>query len=165
MDSGVLAGWSLFYTATATAAAALVGLLIVAISVNITQILSSDVLPSRALSTVSALTLALIISLLALIPHERLDTLSIMILVVSSVVLVSMIASTKKILAQIPRRPLGENLLKVLNNLAQITPVIVGAILLFAQVEAGLLWVSTGILLIFIGSIFNSWVLLVEILR
>jgi hypothetical protein len=48
---------------------------------------------------------------------------------------------------------------------AQVLPFIIGGILLLARNEKGLYWMAGGCISIFILSVLNAWVLLVEILR
>ena len=47
----------------------------------------------------------------------------------------------------------------------QVLPFGIGAALLLTGAEQGIYWVAAGVLLVFIGSVANAWVLLVEILR
>jgi len=47
----------------------------------------------------------------------------------------------------------------------QVAPFLVGAALLVAGDTAGLGWIAGGVLAVFVGSVLNAWVLLVEILR
>ena len=61
-------GWDSFFVAGTGAAAALTGLVFVALSINLTQILSAPGLPGRAGETIAMLTEAVVISLLGLVP-------------------------------------------------------------------------------------------------
>jgi hypothetical protein len=47
----------------------------------------------------------------------------------------------------------------------QILPFLVGAVILLTGSFSGLYWIAAGVLLVFVGSVANAWVLLVEILR
>jgi hypothetical protein len=47
----------------------------------------------------------------------------------------------------------------------QILPFLVGAAVLLTSSYDGLYWLAAGVLLVFIGSVTNAWVLMVEILR
>jgi hypothetical protein len=62
--------WSDLFVATAGAAAALAGLVFVAVSINIDRILKLTGLPERALETVLLLLLVLLVSIVALIPGQ-----------------------------------------------------------------------------------------------
>ncbi len=61
--------WKAFFTTAAGASAPLVGLVIVAISVNVQRILEHPQLPSRGGATVAALVLILVSSLAEPIPQ------------------------------------------------------------------------------------------------
>ena len=54
---------------------------------------------------------------------------------------------------------------KIVVALLQVLPFGIGAALLLTGAEQGIYWVAAGVLLVFIGSVGNAWVLLVEILR
>jgi hypothetical protein len=46
-----------------------------------------------------------------------------------------------------------------------LVPFLIGGALLIAGVDSGTYWIAAGILAVFIASVTNTWVLLVEILR
>ncbi len=65
------AAWAAFFTAVTGAAAALVGLLFVAVSINLDHILKSKtMLPARAAETLAVLLFVVISSALALVPQD-----------------------------------------------------------------------------------------------
>ena len=66
----LLEGWADFNVAMVGATAALAGLLIVAMSVNISTIMSSPTLPARAASSIAALVLAIVAGALGLVPER-----------------------------------------------------------------------------------------------
>ena len=74
--------WSDLFVATAGAAAALTGLLFVAVSINLDRILSFPGLPNRALATLVLLLGATIVSILGLAPGQSTTALGIELLVV-----------------------------------------------------------------------------------
>ncbi len=80
--------WAEFNVAMAGASAALAGLIIVAMSVNITRIVGSAGLPARAGAAIGTLTLTVASSCLPLIPDQSLRLLGIEILCGAAVVLV-----------------------------------------------------------------------------
>jgi hypothetical protein len=59
----------------------------------------------------------------------------------------------------------GVTWVKSMVAMVQTVPFVVGGILLLAGSYVGLYWLAAGVLLVFIGSVANAWVLLVEILR
>lgn len=76
--------WHDLFIAEAGAAAALAGLLFVAISINLKQILAFPTLPIRAASSLVALMVALVISTLVLVPGQGRVTLGIEVVAVST---------------------------------------------------------------------------------
>jgi hypothetical protein len=70
MDIYPLGQWAAFFGAEVGASAALAGFVIVAISINITRILSHPLLPGRAAETLVAPTGVLIASTYALVPSS-----------------------------------------------------------------------------------------------
>src|ERR1700753_2570072 len=62
--------WSDLFVASAGASAALTGLLFVAVSVNIQDILKTKALPGRALQTLLLLLSAVVVSLVGLVPGQ-----------------------------------------------------------------------------------------------
>jgi modulator of FtsH protease len=65
--------WQDFAVGVAGAAAALAGLLVVAISINVREILASRYLPPRAGGALVMLTTPLVLGLLLLIPGQSVD--------------------------------------------------------------------------------------------
>ena len=54
---------------------------------------------------------------------------------------------------------------KIVIAMVQMLPFLVGAVILLTGSFSGLYWIAAGVLLVFVGSVANAWVLLVEILR
>ncbi|MGS0688103.1 hypothetical protein ACVBEQ_23595 [Nakamurella sp. GG22] len=158
-------GWSDFYVATAGAAAALAGLIIVAMTVNIQTILSIPSMTSRAAATIGTLILIVVSAAAGLIPEQSVELLGAEILVFTVLAATLTIDSVVRMVraAEAPYRRL--TWLKSVFAIVQIVPFVVGAIMLLTGSDAGLYWVAAGALLVFVGSVANAWVLLVEILR
>jgi hypothetical protein len=89
--------WKEFFTSAAGASATLVGLVIVAVSVNVQRILEHPQLPSRSGATVAALVLILVSSLAELIP-QPIKALAIEILVFGLLVWLLQLWSARQIL-------------------------------------------------------------------
>jgi len=64
----MMTGWANFFLAQVSAAAALTGLIFVAVSINLTKILAYPTLPGRALEALLYLLTVLVIGTLGLVP-------------------------------------------------------------------------------------------------
>ncbi|HEY0119498.1 MAG TPA: hypothetical protein VGC04_12025 [Cellulomonas sp.] len=161
-----LGGWSEFFVAVAGAAAALAGLVIVAISVNVGQILTYPQLPSRAAATVASLVLALLVAISGLAPQPSL-AFGIEAAVLGAAVWVLHLVSGRTALRlnRVARRPLQEAVRVIVQGQLHALPVVVGGVLVAAGVHGGLFVVFGGIVAIFALTMLDAWVLLVEILR
>lgn len=163
-----LDAWHDFYVASAGAAAALAGLIIVAMTVNIGTILKMAVMPARAAATIGSLTLSVVVSVSSLIPGQAMWHLGAETLVFTIGALALAVVAGRQILRHrqgqegVSRRA---RFFKVAVVIGQITPFLVGSVLLLAGEESGLYWNAAGIVLVFIGSVLSAWILLVEILR
>ena len=160
-----LADWSGFFAASAGAAAALTGLIIVAMSVNIATIIAIPSMTSRAGATIATLVLAVVASIAALVPGQPLWLLGVELLAFGAVAAVFAVDSAVRVIGATPRGSLGVGVLKSAVVAAQVLPYLVGGTLLAVGDPAGLGWVAAGVMLVFVGSVLNAWVLLVEILR
>ena len=158
--------WANFFIAAASASAALAGLVIVAVSVNIARILQFPHLPFRAAVTIARLVLILVTSMAALMPQQG-RALGAEILVFATVCWVLGVQSSRssaKAHTEL-QRPRFESLLEAVGGEVQVLPFLLGAALLLAGRAAGYYAVAAGVIAIFIFSTLNAWVLLVEILR
>jgi hypothetical protein len=158
--------WTNFFVAAASASAALAGLVFVALSVNIKNIIQSPHLPPRAAATIGTLILILVCSMVALI-HQPPAALGLEILAFSLYGCWLQIVSARNgftARAQL-LRPAWESMLNAVIGQIQVLPFLIGGVLLLAGHDYGLYWVAGGSVATFIFSVLNAWVLLVEILR
>jgi hypothetical protein len=158
--------WTNFFIAAAASSAALAGLAIVAISVNVGRILEFPHLPARSAATVARLILILVCSMAALIPQPS-YTLGAEILVFTLAGWFLEIRSNRRAIrahAEL-RRPRFESLLESIVGEVQLLPFLLGGILLLTGRPSGYFCVAAGAIAIFIFATLNIWVLLVEILR
>lgn len=163
MTDALTAGWLEFYVATAGAGAALAGLVMVALSVNIKEILGEPSLTARAGAAVGSLILVVVAAASGLIPEQPAPALGAEILVGTIIAGVLHFVALRKMFTLRSQGP--NRLLNVPLAVLQLLPFLVGAVLLLAGLEAGLYWVAAGIVLTLIGSMLAAWVLMVEILR
>jgi modulator of FtsH protease len=153
--------WSNFFVAEAGAAAALTGLLFVAVSINLVRILEFEHLPTRAAETLIGLVSVLVVTTFALVPGQSLVAYG---LEVGSTGLLVWIFQTVAVL-RTRKSTYSRNLLRVLMNQLPPLPFVIAGGLMAAGRNSGLYWIVPGILLSFAQGIFGAWVLLVEIQR
>jgi hypothetical protein len=156
-------GWSEFYVAVAGAAAALAGLIIVAMSVNIERILSTRSIPARAASAIGALVLAVAGCCLGLVPGQPLWALGVEVLVGTVVLWVLWIIVLRDVLAD--RTPEQPGLPRF--GAAVVAPALftVSGIVLLAGGVGGLYWLAAASVVAIVAGVVFSWIALVEILR
>jgi modulator of FtsH protease len=157
--------WAPFFAAQVGASAALVGLVAVAISINLTRILSFPRLPSRAAECLVILTSALVVSSLALMPGRQ-------IAVFGGEAFALGLACTGVSLANLIRqvwRPREISLFKIVSaasaSFLSTLSLVIGGALIVSGDNSGLDWVGASVVISLAVGVMNSWVLLVEILR
>ena len=155
--------WREFFVTMAGATAALSGLLIVAMSVNIRQLLASPSLPARAASAISAVAAALIVSCLVLVPAQQRWVLGTEVLVVAAVLWLIWLRVPAEVRADPqPSRPAAARY-----GVPAVAPALftIGGAFLLASLEAGFALLAAASLAAIIAGLLFAWVALVEILR
>lgn len=156
--------WSDLFVATVGAAAALTGLLFVAVSINLDRILSFEGLPNRALATLVLLLGATIVSILCLAPGQSNAALGIELLVVG--LLASLIVFRQLRASHDPKhQTTGQYAGHLTLGAIGVIPFVIAGISLLAESGGGMYWVLAGVVGAIVGGVANAWVLLVEILR
>jgi hypothetical protein len=164
MDTAI-SDWAGFFGAQVGASAALVGLVVVAISINLTRILANPHLPGRAAEGLIILVGALLTNSLALIPARGYAPLGAEALIVglaTFLIVLTIQLRSLELVAHIP--PVAKYVRFVVTSVASL-PIAVGGLLLAFGLGAGLHWIAAGVLLSLIAGVYNTWVLLIEILR
>jgi modulator of FtsH protease len=165
MDATDLESWQAFASASAGTAGALAGLIIVAISVNVKQILAGSALPARAGSTIAAIAVILVSALAMIIPGQSLDKLGYVVLGFGVVALAFQVDAAVRMLRSHDGPSLSRTIPTIVLHIGQLSGVLVGSIMLISANPDGLFHIAWGFIAIFIVSILNAWVLMVEILR
>lgn len=155
--------WSPLFEGIA-AAAALTGLLFVAVSINLTAILQSKGLPLRALETLSFLVGLVFLSVFMLVPGPSRDTLGI------ELTGLGVAIGAPLLLARLRTpRNVDDPFIWTAGPAALIVgaslPMVMAGSTLLAGAGGGLYWLLPEILLALLGAVTNAWVLLVEIHR
>ena len=158
--------WTSFFVAEAGAAAALSGLLFVAVSINLDHVLAFAWLPGRAGETIVILVNVLLIATLALVPGQSRPALG------AEITLVAIVAWLTPMVIQ--RRAHGKDdpdverrwrHLRTATTQVATLPFVVAGLSLLAHRGGGLYWTVPGVLLAFATAVFGAWILLVEIMR
>ncbi len=157
--------WSTFFAAQVGAGAALTGLVFVALSINLKQILAFPGLPSRAAEAIILLMQPVLIGAAVLIPGQRLVALAIEILVVGVLTwyqITKMIWQARTLLV---KQPPFQRLTRIgLAEAGTVAQLVAGG-MLAAGVGQGLYVEAGALLMCIIDGVVDAWVLLVEILR
>ncbi|WP_017613723.1 hypothetical protein [Nocardiopsis salina] len=157
--------WSDFGVAVIGASAALAGLLVVAVSINIQPILANDTLPRRVVVALVSLTTPLVFSVVLLIPEAPASVVGCSLLAIGLVC-----GSILGVAASPSARPPGRTLAEWL--IAPVTPAVLlaGSIVLagvgvLTESLGGLYWLPVAVIASVVGGLAQAWVLLIEILR
>jgi len=157
--------WATFFSAELAALAALTGFVVVAISINLARILSYPHLPSRAGEALIGPVGAITATSLVLIPGQPSWLLGGEVIVAGLVMAIApMVVQVRSWGSRSEATAVEHATRAVISVGFALAFVIGGAFLVFASV-AGLFWIAAGDIASLIAVVFNSWVLMVEILR
>ena len=159
-----MAGWENFFVAEVGAAAALAGLLFVAVSINLARILSIELLPERAAETLVVLMAVLAAASCGLVPGQSARALGFELGALGSLVWGFSVRAQLRAYRQTPHARQWL-LTRVIGTQAASLPFIVGGVLVATGHEGGIYWIVPGTLASFAFGMLNAWVLLVEIQR
>ena len=158
------AAWSTFFGATLGAAAALTGLLFVAVSINLDRLLSNGRLLARAGETLIGLTLSLVASATLLAPQpvhaSTGELLAICVVVAALALRVQLRHGPDR-----PSDPWWWFAVRVATVQAVAVPAAIGCASVLLGGGGGLRWVALGLISGFALTVYSAWVLLVEIVR
>ncbi len=167
MHSFSPADWQSFFTAVTSAAAALTGLLFVAVSINLNNIVLNkgpSMLPARAAETLASLLFVVISSALTLVPQNvRLIGLEILVIVVP--LLIITLRLQLKFRREHRDTPLLWSATRMTSSAAATVPGTLAGLSLLVHWGGGFYWLVPTALLGIVGAMYGAWVLLVEIIR
>jgi hypothetical protein len=160
-----ITAWSSFFTAEVGASATLVGLVVIAISINLSRILAIASLPARAAEALIILSGALVVASAALIPDQGLFAYGVEALAVGGSVSISILIL--QIRSDTPSTPTHgvRNYSRLAISAAASLPLLAGGILLMTGSPVGLDCIAAGVIVALVAGVATAWVLLVEILR
>lgn len=165
MQAYAVQGWTDFFVAGAGAAAALAGLLFVAVSINLQEVLRYPGLPERGAEAIALLMSVLIVCALCLVPGQSSRLLGVELLLVTAVAW----SLQLRIHVTAVRGHLSPTTRLLVQRIAMAElPMLllaVTGISLIAQSGGGLYWLVPALLGCFVSGVFDAWVLLVEVLR
>jgi hypothetical protein len=164
MHAYALAEWSGFAASEVGAAAALTGLLFVAVSINLARILAFPKLPARAAETLVVLLLALVAASLVLLP-QNVRLLGVEVGVLGLGVGAGTLTVQVRHGPDSPNDPWSWYASRVGATLVPSLCYLFGGVSCALRWGGGLYWLVPATLVAFLGAVYNAWVLLVEIIR
>jgi len=160
-----LADWANFFVAEVGASAALAGLVVVAISINLPRILSFPQLPARAAESLMMLTGALMLASFGLMPGQAIAVFGAEILAIGVATLSISLYNQLQSLPSVESLTPPKKLVRAIVTVATTFPVVIGGIMLMFGFDSGLYWAAAGLLISLAAGIWNAWILLIEIMR
>ena len=161
----VTASWQTFFSAQVTAGAALTGLVFVALSINLKEILGSAGLAGRAGEALLVLLVPVFAGLAGVLPQTSLAALGAEFLGIGLVGWSAVSLIFLKGHEAVKERPWNEYFIRLVGAQGAVLPGVVAGGLLLAGDPTGLWWQAVGVGLCIAVGVSDAWVLLVEILR
>jgi hypothetical protein len=159
------APWGSFLGAEAAAAAALAGLILVGVSINLSKVLAYPGVPDRALEALVILLGVVLVSTVALAPNLPNRTLGMALAVIGIAVWLVPTVLQIRVLLRRPTQPWWWLVqCAILCQLATV-PFWVAGLSLVLGFPQGLYWLIPGCVFAFVASVASAWILLVEIVR
>lgn len=159
------ARWGNFFSAESSASAALTGLLFVALSINLQQIVKNPLLAARSLKALITLSAILLLSLLCLVPGQSPRVLGVEIGIVGLLLWAAAALLQYRSVHKNPYIGRGARIFHMVLAHASGLPMILAARSLFIARGIGLYWILVGTLICFVSALLDAWVLLIEIQR
>jgi hypothetical protein len=165
VDATSISEWSNYLSVQAGAAATLTGLVFVAVSINLSRILSIPGLTGRAAESLLQLFGVVVISTSALIPRQPPVALGIEFLALGAALWITQTALQIQYISSKPGHPWRWVITRIVQTQFASIPFCISGILLLRGSPAGLYWLAPGLIFSLIAGVASAWVLLVEILR
>lgn len=157
--------WHEFVSASAGIAATLSGLVFLAVSINLMQVINVPGVVTLALESLTQLLGAMIIALVALVPGQGPSVLGLEISVLTCVLWATQTRWQIVFFRQHKRRRWRWAANRFLRTQLSCSPFFIAGLLLWSKRPEAMYWFVPGILLSFVAGVANAWVLLVTIVR
>jgi hypothetical protein len=159
------AAWSSLASTVAEATATLAGLLFVAVSINLRQILAYPNLPGRAAQTLITFATALLTAIFVLVPGQPRGALGGELIATGLVIAAALLVIDARAGQSEKETPLTRMLGRVFPPLSSCACLVAAGVSLLSGGGGGLYWLVPAFVLAIASGLLNAWVLLVEILR
>jgi modulator of FtsH protease len=160
-----ISDWSTFFSAEVGASATLAGLVIVAISINLSRILEIGHLPARAAESLFSLMTVFATCSVAIFPGISLTKFGASALVFALLSLAFGARNQWAWHSTIRASMIQEQITSGVLRLASTLPIIAGGAMLVDHAPEGATVVAIGLIVSLAAAMMNAWVLLVEIIR
>jgi hypothetical protein len=159
------ADWSNFLIASAGAAAALTGLIFVAISINLARILESPGVTIRASAAIIILMGPLLICLVALAPNQPDRMVGTEFLLIGAVSwAMGIVGQIRSHLLRLPH-PRWWLVKRVILYQLSVVPFLIAGLSFIFSWRGAMYWLIPGCVFSFVAAMESAWILLIEILR
>jgi hypothetical protein len=159
------ADWSNFLIAEAGGAAALTGLIFVAVSINLAKILEYPGVSTRAAEAILVLLGVLLVSSIALVPSESDRVMGFSILAIGGALWLTVTATQIRFRFPQANYRVWWFLTRVAFSQLAILPFCIAGVGLILGWHNAMYWLVPGCLFSFVAGVHSAWVLLIEIMR
>ncbi len=157
--------WSAFLVAELGALAALTGFVVVAISINLSRILSFATLPGRAAEALIGPVGAITTTALILVPEQPIGLVGMEVFAIGLVMVLGPIAIQTRSWGDWTNVTVFGRMVRVVASEGVGLTFVVGGALLVLGLRGGLYWVAAGDIASLVAIVLSAWVLMIEILR
>lgn len=164
MNAYAVAGWENFLVAEVTAAAALAGLIFVAVSINLARIIALPGVSGRAVDALGLLFALVAAALFGLAPGQPAISFASELLVIGALTALPLLALQLRDARRPELRRRWVFVRMASSQLGPLLMIIAGATLL-AHRGGGLYWMPAGAVASLGGAMLHAWILLIEIQR